>query len=161
MRITGLRFILLVTLVIILTSAMTTSSEYLFLKETTNGIESMDRIELADVHYRDTADTASGVYVSGDYAYVASGFVGLAVIDISDPTNPGTPVYEDTTDNAHGVYVSGDYAYVADGASGLAVIQTSTITASAPPLDHMVMVGGVGIVAVAILVIVFISRQRK
>jgi len=59
--------------------------------------------------------------VSGDYAYVADIFE-LAVIDISDPTNPGTPVYEATTGEAWGVYVSGDYAYVADGNSGLAVI---------------------------------------
>jgi len=59
--------------------------------------------------------------VSGDYAYVADYFSGLAVIDISDPTNPGTPVYEDTTGLALGVYVSGDYAYVADNTSGLAV----------------------------------------
>ena len=43
---------------------------------------------------------------------------GLEVIDISDPTNPGTPIYEDTTSSAYsaysayGIYVSGDYAYV-------------------------------------------------
>jgi hypothetical protein len=61
--------------------------------------------------------------VSGDYAYVADGNSGLAVIDISDPTNPGTPIYEDTTGEANDIYVSGDYAYVADGGSGLAVIQ--------------------------------------
>jgi len=61
--------------------------------------------------------------VDGDYAYVADDASGLAVIDISSPTNPGTPVYEDTTGNAYDVYVSGDYAYVADAFSGLAVIQ--------------------------------------
>jgi len=63
------------------------------------------------------------IYVSGNYAYVADSFSGLAVIDISDPTNPGTPVYTDTTGNAYGIYVSGDYAYMGDQESGLAVIQ--------------------------------------
>ncbi|MCK4383747.1 MAG: hypothetical protein KAW66_10670, partial [Candidatus Lokiarchaeota archaeon] len=47
----------------------------------------------------------------------------LAVIDISDPTNPGTPVYGATSGAAWGVYVSGDYAYIGDRGSGLAVIQ--------------------------------------
>ncbi|GAG79893.1 unnamed protein product, partial [marine sediment metagenome] len=49
---------------------------------------------------------------------------GLAVIDISDPTNPGTPIYKVTWGGiARDVCVSGDYAYVADDANGLAVIQ--------------------------------------
>ena len=77
----------------------------------------------SSVYYEDTTGRALSVYVSGDYAYVADEGSGLAVIDISDPTNPGTPVYENTTGYAYGVYVSGDYAYVADYTSGLAVIQ--------------------------------------
>jgi hypothetical protein len=56
---------------------------------------------------------------------VADRYSGLAAIDISDPTNPGTPVYEDTTGAAIDVYVSGDHAYVADYTSGLAVIDIS------------------------------------
>ena len=63
--------------------------------------------------------------MSGNYAYVADDDSGLAIIDIFNPTNPGTPVYEDTTGHAQGVYVSGDYAYVATGASGLAIIKIS------------------------------------
>ncbi|TKJ20717.1 MAG: hypothetical protein CEE42_14605 [Promethearchaeota archaeon Loki_b31] len=58
----------------------------------------------------------------------------MAVIDISDPTNPGTPVYEATNGNAHSVYVSGDYAYLADGASGLAVIDISDPTNPGTPI---------------------------
>jgi len=58
----------------------------------------------------------------------------LAVIDISDPTNPGTPVYEDTTGRAYGVYVSGDYAYVADYESGLVVIDISDPTNPGTPI---------------------------
>ncbi len=47
---------------------------------------------------------------------------GLAIIDISDPLNPGIPVYRDTVGDARGVAVSGSFAYVADGASGFAII---------------------------------------
>jgi len=72
--------------------------------------------------------------VSGDYAYVADFGSGLAVIDISDPTNPGTPVYEDTTEYAINVYVSGDYAYVGVEASGLAVIDISDPTNPGTPI---------------------------
>ncbi len=49
---------------------------------------------------------ALAVYVRGDYAYVANFQSGLAVINVFDPTNPGTPVYEDTPGGAFGVYVS-------------------------------------------------------
>ncbi len=72
--------------------------------------------------------------MSGDFAYVAAGTSGLAVIDISDPTNPGAPVYEATNGNAVGVYVSGDYAYVANGGSGLAVIDISDPTNPGTPV---------------------------
>ncbi len=85
MRTTGLRFVFLMTLVIVLTSAMTTASTdsvYPCLNVTKNGIENTGSMELAEVHYRDTSGLAEGVYVSGDYAYVADGESGLAVIDI-------------------------------------------------------------------------------
>ena len=59
---------------------------------------------------------------------MASGGSGLVVIDVSDPSNPGTPVYEDTTGDARDIFVSGDYAYVADRTSGLAIIDISDPT---------------------------------
>jgi hypothetical protein len=66
-----------------------------------------------------------GVAVSGNYAYVANGFDGVQVMDISDPTNP-TPVGScDTPDHAYDVVVSGECAYVADRNEGLQVIDIS------------------------------------
>jgi hypothetical protein len=73
----------------------------------------------------DIPDYARGVAVSGDYAYVADGWSGLQVIDISDPTTPTIVGTCDTPDWAQAVAVSGDYAYVADGSSGLQVIDIS------------------------------------
>ncbi|MHA1960691.1 MAG: hypothetical protein ACW99U_10685 [Candidatus Thorarchaeota archaeon] len=73
--------------------------------------------------------------MSGDYAYIADADSGLAIIDISDPTNPGTPVYEDTSGSARGVFVSGDYAYMADRTSGLAVIRVRITDFLGPSID--------------------------
>ncbi|TFG00194.1 MAG: hypothetical protein EU540_05600 [Promethearchaeota archaeon] len=77
---------------------------------------------------QDTTGNSQGVFVSGDYAYVADGASGLAVIDISDPTTPGAPQYSNTAGDAEDVVVSGDYAYIADGGGGLAVIDVSDPT---------------------------------
>ncbi len=62
---------------------------------------------------------ASGIYISGKYAYVASlNDDGVEILDISDPANPthvGAISDDGTTElnGAIGIYVSGKYAYVA------------------------------------------------
>jgi len=74
--------------------------------------------------YDTTPGIAKGVYVSGNYAFVAAwdfGVGGLRVIDITDPTNPTLGGAYNTSGYAYGVYVSGNYAYVADYRAGLLV----------------------------------------
>ncbi|MBI5182743.1 MAG: hypothetical protein HY999_00040, partial [Nitrospinae bacterium] len=66
----------------------------------------------------DTLDYAYGVYVSGNYAYVADWFLGLQVIDISTPSSPTIIAHVYTLGYPNDVYVSGNYAYVA-GIGGL------------------------------------------
>ncbi len=83
--------------------------------------------------YEDTSGDAEAITVSGNYAYVADGTSGLAIIDISDPTNPGTPVYKATSYKAKSVAVSGNYAYVIDQFSGLAIIDISDPTNPGSP----------------------------
>jgi len=73
----------------------------------------------------DTSGSATKVTVIGNYAYVADYGSGLAIIDVSDPTSPGTPAYINTTGEASGIAVRGNYAYVADGPSGLHIIDVS------------------------------------
>ena len=46
-----------------------------------------------NVVVEDTSGESMKVAVSGSYAYVADKASGLAIINISDPTSPGTPVY--------------------------------------------------------------------
>ena len=61
----------------------------------------------------------------GNYAYVALGSGGLAVFDVSDPTNCVQVGGFDTSGSAVGVAVSGNYAYVADEYEGLQVVDVS------------------------------------
>jgi len=73
----------------------------------------------------DTPDSARGVTVSGNYAYVADGYSGLQIIDIGNPESPTLKGSYNTPGWAWGVTVSGNYAYVADRNSGLQIIDIS------------------------------------
>ena len=75
--------------------------------------------------YENTNGEAKGVYVKGNYAYIAAGDTFFSAIDISDPTDPGLPVYGSPITHGNSVFVSGSYAYVADSTSGLAIINIS------------------------------------
>ena len=80
----------------------------------------------SSVYYEETDGIAQGIYVSGDYAYVADYSSGLAVIDISEPTNPGTPFYTPPfVYTVMDVYISGDYAYLARASLGFMVVNIS------------------------------------
>jgi hypothetical protein len=59
----------------------------------------------------DTDNDAQDVYVSGNYAYVADGYGGLKVINISNPASPSIVSHVDIH-NTYSVYVSGYHAYV-------------------------------------------------
>ena len=62
--------------------------------------------------------------IQGDYLYVAANTSGLAILDISDPTNPGDPVYLSTLGQMYGVVVEGDYCYM-QARNGLTVVDVS------------------------------------
>ncbi len=65
--------------------------------------------------------TANGVAVSGNYAYLANGFDGLRIYDISNPTNPVSTGHAFDDGVANGVVISGNCAYLANGYDGLRV----------------------------------------
>ncbi len=75
-----------------------------------------------------TSGTANGIYILGNYAYVAVGFNGLEIYNISDPSNPTFVGRCDTPGEAIDVIADGDYAYVADANSGLEIITISDTT---------------------------------
>lgn len=75
--------------------------------------------------FYDTDDTAWGVTISGDYAYVADYGNGLRIIDISNPEGPTETGFFDTSGESLAVAVSGNYAYVADRYNGMRIIDIS------------------------------------
>jgi len=91
--------------------------------------------EVAVIHL---ADFVRGIFVVDDYAYVADDDSGLAIIDVSNPTNPGQPVYRDTRGSANDVFVTDGYAYVADWFAGLAIIDVSDPTNPGEPVYRFV-----------------------
>lgn len=65
------------------------------------------------------------IEIDGAFAYVAAGEGGLAIVDISNPTQPLLKATHETPGYAEGIAVSGNYAYVADGPAGLRVVDVS------------------------------------
>ena len=56
---------------------------------------------------------ASAIFVSGNYAYITSGYYStLGIYDVSNPASPAFVSSIHTTDAAKNVYVNGNYAYV-------------------------------------------------
>ncbi|WP_054864504.1 LVIVD repeat-containing protein [Methanosarcina barkeri] len=57
-----------------------------------------------------TKNLISGVKISGNYAYVASGDNGLVIIDVSNPSSPVLKGSYDTPGYASSIAISGSYA---------------------------------------------------
>ena len=65
---------------------------------------------------------ANNVDVAGSFAYIAAGFAGLQIVDVSNHNNPQIVASLDTSGYANDVRVVGNFAYVADGGAGLKII---------------------------------------
>ncbi|MCK4322146.1 T9SS type A sorting domain-containing protein [candidate division WOR-3 bacterium] len=66
----------------------------------------------------------NGIFVVGNYAYVADGAGGLRIINVANPSSP-SHVRRHDTDAALDVFVVDNLAYIADGTSGLRIINVS------------------------------------
>ena len=83
----------------------------------------------------DDGDASRGVAIKGNYAIVAKEGAGVAIIDISNPANLGSPSYVSTTGSAkRDIVVSGNYAYVANDNAGVAIIDITTPSSPGTPV---------------------------
>ena len=82
-------------------------------------INSHNRIEAG----YDTLGAISDLTAKGKYLYVAEGWEGIEVFDISDPKQPLPIGNAKTRGQALSVTVSGEYLYVFEGAGGLSIFR--------------------------------------
>ena len=57
---------------------------------------------------------ALGVWVAGGYAYVATHWTGIRVLDVSVPSTPVEVEAYDTIGSSHTLWIVGDLLYIAD-----------------------------------------------
>ena len=92
-----------------------------------------------------TDGVASDIYITENFAYLTLGTFwnssagehggqqALAIIDISDPTNPGDPIYVSLSSLTYDVIVYRDHAYVGCGEEGVAIIDVSNPNSPGTP----------------------------
>jgi len=65
------------------------------------------------------------LFINSNRVYLARGFYGLDIFDITEPEDPILMGHCDELSHVHDVFVIGSYAYVADDDSGLVVLDIS------------------------------------
>ena len=76
-----------------------------------------------------TYQSAAGICISDNYAYIAEGYFRLRIVNISNPAIPLEVGFYDTTGPAWGVATSGNYAYIANSSTGLWIVNIANSTA--------------------------------
>ncbi|MBK8233760.1 MAG: hypothetical protein IPK72_25100 [Candidatus Eisenbacteria bacterium] len=82
---------------------------------------------------------ANEVSVSGNRAFVASGYGGLSIVDLSDPLHPQLLGVWDSPGSVVGAQAIGHRAYVTDSVMGLVVL--AVINPAAPVVLHSLALG--------------------
>ena len=130
------KFFLLLLILVTLSSSMFARNSSITSKETTLSLQSIESKELLQtvtltdpkssmisMKITKTADildaNAENVMVVGSIAYVANGFGGLNIINITDPTTPVVIGQLDDGGEARSIYVSGSYACVTKSHTGI------------------------------------------
>ncbi|MDO9263838.1 MAG: hypothetical protein Q7U02_07720, partial [Desulfosalsimonadaceae bacterium] len=88
-----------------------------------------DSVQLYLKGFCATPGKANDVMVSGDFAFVADGEMGVQIINMANKTAPAIVGACDTPGLASGVFVSGNYAFIADGDMGMSVVDITNKTA--------------------------------
>ena len=69
--------------------------------------------------------TVQGLFVNGSYAYVADGFSGAVIVDISDQNNPSIVGSFETENYCFNIFAEGDLMFLANGDNGLQIVDIS------------------------------------
>jgi len=88
--------------------------------------------EITTVGSLDTSGACRNAFFNGQYIYLADGYSGMQVIDVSDAVNPVNVGTLDTPGYSYQVQVSGNYAYIADHSGGLQVVDVTDPTNPSP-----------------------------
>ena len=83
---------------------------------------------LLNVGHTLTGGSANSVVVLGNTAYLANGYDGFRIYDVSDRANPINVGFATNHPTAMGIAVSGEYAYVASNVGGLWIYDISDRT---------------------------------
>lgn len=70
-------------------------------------------------------NAARSIAMAGSYAYVADGYYGIQVIDVSSPVTPVVVGTINTPGYVYQIFIDGNYVYVADHSGGLRVLDIS------------------------------------
>ena len=73
----------------------------------------------------DTAGTAEGLEIDGNYAYIADGSQGLRIVNISSSANPREIGFLSTDNSVRFVDVQGNYAYLTEAETGMRIVDIS------------------------------------
>ncbi len=94
--------------------------------EDRNGNRTEDALKgMVPIGLFDTSSIVVDMHVVGDLAYIADGYAGLTIANVSDPAAPVFVGGLDTSDLALDVQVVDTLAYVANGRHGLDIIDVS------------------------------------
>jgi hypothetical protein len=69
--------------------------------------------------------TVQGLFVNESYAYVADGFSGAVIVDISDQNNPSIVGSFETENYCFNIFAEGDLMFLANGDNGLQIVDIS------------------------------------
>ncbi|MBA7530059.1 hypothetical protein ES705_22262 [subsurface metagenome] len=107
---------------------------YAFLA-TEHGLEVIDITNPTNVQYFSNCSfsnrigtTHAGIFVQGNYVYIAAAGGGLRVVDITDLSNPNLVATYSHSEWIFDVFISGDYAYLGVNNVGLVVLNITDPT---------------------------------
>lgn len=66
------------------------------------------------------------LWVSGDYLYLTNSYLGISIIDVSDPTTPTLITDYIVSENAEAIFLDDDILYIANNWDGIEAVDVST-----------------------------------